>query len=65
VVAGFKELVFLDASENILKAFPETMPPKLEQLLLSTNRLFYSVIPDTIGELSALTRLDLSNNQLE
>lgn len=39
--------------------------PNIEELKLGKNRLFYSAFPDTIGTLEFLTRLDMSNNQLE
>ncbi|KAI9208832.1 uncharacterized protein BJ171DRAFT_577183 [Polychytrium aggregatum] len=59
------ELKVLTFSKNNITYFSPTLPPSLEEVYASGNRLFYVPIPPKISSLVNLRVLDLSSNQLE
>eukprot|EP00658_Telonema_sp_P-2_P038737 TRINITY_DN27733_c0_g1_i2.p1 TRINITY_DN27733_c0_g1~~TRINITY_DN27733_c0_g1_i2.p1 ORF type:complete len:255 (+),score=86.61 TRINITY_DN27733_c0_g1_i2:88-852(+) len=56
----------LHASNNQIKIFPVVIPPKLQELVLTNNKLIQLPEKDTVwGEATRLVGLDVSDNQID
>ncbi len=62
-LASFKNLKYIDLSNNRIRNFSDVFMPKVEYMNLSSNRI--KVLPVQIGEMTSLRVLDLSYNSLK